>query len=145
MLRTQNMNSVDDLLRELLRSSLWDVAYHEAELRKGNVILQRHIDFIERAGFDIAALEKIESDADMLYEHSFTNVNELLAALLCSAKNKVEYAEQQLGDISHCLAIVKTLLARSAFAHIDHKAVQQQVDSEFAARNSREVTNEHSS
>jgi len=130
MTRKTPMNSVEDFVRELVRSTLWDVGYHERELREAKKVLKAVEEMLQRSDFDLEHLKEIETDEDELIEAGFEDIEHLAAALLANRSGLLKHHEDGVQNGCHHLGMVKTLLSRGGF-DIDIAEIQKQVDADL--------------
>ena len=64
MIRDKNMSDEVDLMRELVRSAIWDVAYQEKELRRAHKVVACAKVLLGRCGYDFTLEEAIETYRD---------------------------------------------------------------------------------
>src|SRR4051812_31759648 len=96
MMRKTPMNSVEDFVRELVRSALRDVGYHERELREAKKNLKTIEEMLQRSDFDLEHLKEIETDEDELHDADFEDIEHLAAALLEQRRGRLNYHEDGL-------------------------------------------------
>jgi hypothetical protein len=122
-----SINNVEDYVRELVRSALWNIGYHERGLRKLRKVRKSIEEMLQQSGFDLAKLDEIETNADELHEGYFDNVEHLAAALLASRDSTLEHHEEGLQNGHRELGLIKTLLARGDY-DVDIATIQEEVD-----------------
>ena len=116
-------------IRDILRSALWDVRYHEGRLPKAYSDLAFAKEMMKRGDFDEnKGVVGYENDDD---EASFDNIEQFAYSILDHNKGSVEYHEETLKRAQTKLAFAKIMLARGNYTEIDVEEVVEEVKKEF--------------
>jgi len=115
---TEQRTVTDDpaiaFIREIVRSAISHVYYHERALIKAYSDLGFAKEMMKRGDFD-ENLECSDDDDDVVFE----NVTQFAGAILATRRASVEYHEAALKASHAKLAAVKIMLARGGYTEID--------------------------
>ena len=122
------------LMRELARSAIWDLLYHERELIKAHNVVACAQALLERCGYDFTLRDAIAYLDDESQEHDPANPTEWAKCVIGSAANGTEYHEEQLQKAHKMIAATKALQARCNYPDIKWDEIYKEVEADIDER-----------
>jgi hypothetical protein len=114
-----------EFVREVVRSALWKVSYHENELAKAYANLGFAKELMKRGDFEEEA-ERADVDSDG-GESVFENVTQFPCDILDNRTEAVEYHERALKQAHANAAFAKIMLTRGNYTVIDIREIEESI------------------
>jgi hypothetical protein len=135
MLDFKKIASGDDLMRAIARDVVWDIKYHERELRlayKGLAFAKTLLDRLDLIPqIDLEKARELYAERGEDINEAYT-LDEYIAMIAGSAFDGVRYHEQALLEATDKLAALKALLIRTKYT-VDFRAIEQEVEKQLAS------------
>lgn len=122
-----------DLMRELVRSAIWDVRYQEEELGKAHKVVACATALLARSNFDFTLHEAVASYLDD--EQQQDDPDDLISwakVIIGGAANGTVYHEEALQKAHKMIAATKALLARCNYPEINWDEIAKEVEEDLA-------------
>jgi hypothetical protein len=114
-----------EFVREVVRSALWKVSYHDKELAKAYANLGFAKQLMKRGDFDEEA-ERADVDSDGA-DSVFENVTQFACDILDNWTEAVEYHERALKQAHANAAFAKIMLARGNYTETDSAKIEESI------------------
>lgn len=133
----RSCNTIDEFAHEVLRSAIWDIIYHERELKNATKILGFAKQLIERCNFteiDITEIEKgpydeFGEDEDDEADDAIDFARSMLRTKVWSAKHHEEYLKEGARN----LALAQIVAVRLGY-NFSIEEIQKQVTEQLDER-----------
>jgi hypothetical protein len=119
-IRNANIENDADLMRELVRSAIWDVKYHEQALGKAHKVVAGAKALLARSGFNFTLQEAIEAyEEDEMQEDDPDDTTSWAKCMIGGAADRPAHHEEELQKAHKMIAVTRILLARCNYPDIN--------------------------
>jgi hypothetical protein len=124
-LKTTPTNEVE-LVREMLRATLFNLLYHEEELHKTHKVIACAKALLARGGYTFSLEEAAEQYDER--DDNPESAEEWVKSVVAETMRSVQFHEEHLLRAHSQLAAIKTMLLRGNYVEIDLEKITKEVE-----------------